>query len=127
MFQMWMGSLYHLVAVHGLCFAPVYGWLPLVSGWARRMPFLWAGLPMLAIGVIEKIAFNTMYFANMLGSRLQGGDDAGAASAPGHAMDALTLLTLSKFLISPGMLIGLAVFAAFLAAAIRLRRYQGPI
>ena len=28
---------------------------------------------------------------------------------------------------SLGMLIGLAIFAAFLVAAIRLRRYQGPI
>jgi len=127
LFQMWMGLLYHLLFVHGFYFAPVYGWLMLVSGWARRMPFLWAGLPMLAIGFVEKIAFNTSYFASMLGSRLAGGEDAGALSAPGHAMDPLTVFSLAKFLISPGMLIGLAVFAAFLAAAIRLRRYQGPI
>lgn len=127
LFQMWMGLLYHLLVVHGFYFAPIYGWLLLVSGWARRMAFLWAGLPMLAIGVVEKIAFNTMYFANMLGSRLQGGDDAGALSAPGHGMDPLTVLSLAKFLISPGMLIGLAIFAVFLWAAMRLRRYQGPI
>ncbi len=127
LFQMWMGLLYHLVFVHGFYFAPVYGWLMLVSGWARRMAFLWAGLPMLAISIVEKIAFNTTYFANMLGSRLAGGEDAGALSAPGHGMDPLTGLSLAKFLISPGMLIGLAVFAAFLAAAMRLRRYQGPI
>jgi len=127
LFQMWMGLLYHLVAVHGFYFAPVYGWLLLVSGWARRMAFLWAGLPMLAIGVVEKIAFNTSYFAAMLGSRLAGGESAGALSAPGRMMDALTVLTLGKFLISPGMLIGLVIFAAFLVAAIRLRRYQGPI
>jgi ABC-2 type transport system permease protein len=127
LFQMWMGLLYHLVFVHGFYFAPVYGWLMLVSGWARRMAFLWAGLPMLAISIVEKIAFNTTYFANMLGSRLAGGEDAGALSAPGHGMDPLTVLSLAKFLISPGMLIGLAVFAAFVAGAIRLRRYQGPI
>ena len=127
LFQMWMGLLYHLVVVHGFYFAPVYGWLLLVSGWARRMAFLWAGLPMLTIGFVEKIAFNTSYFANILGSRLQGGDDAGALSAPGHGMDLPTVLSLAKFLISPGMLIGLAIFAAFLVAAIRLRRYQGPI
>jgi ABC-2 type transport system permease protein len=127
LFQMWMGLLYHLVFVHGFYFAPVYGWLMLVSGWARRMAFLWAGLPMLAISIVEKIAFNTTYFATMLGSRLAGGEDAGALSAPGHGMDPLTVLSLAKFLISPGMLIGLAIFAAFLVAAIRLRRYQGPI
>ena len=127
LFQMWTGLLYHLVVVHGFYFAPVYGWLLLVSGWARRMAFLWAGLPMLAIGVVEKIAFNTMYFANILGSRLQGGDNAGAASAPGRMMDSLTAIILGNFLISPGMLIGLVIFAGFLVAAIRLRRYQGPI
>jgi len=127
LFQMWMGLLYHLLFVHGFYFAPVYGWLMLVSGWARRMAFMWAGLPLLAISVVEKIAFNTTYFAAMLGSRLAGGEDAGALSAPGHAMDPLTVLSLAKFLISPGMLIGLAIFAAFLVAAMRLRRYQGPI
>jgi hypothetical protein len=39
----------------------------------------------------------------------------------------LTLLALGKFLISPGMSLRLAVAAAFLAGAVRLRRYQGPI
>ena len=91
------------------------------------MAFLWAGLPMLAIGVVEKIAFNTSYFANILGYRLQGGNDAGALSAPGHLMDLPAVLSLARFLISPGMLIGLAIFAVFLGAAMRLRRYQGPI
>src|SRR5207245_3502701 len=47
--------LYHMVTVHGLWYAPFYGWLLLVSAWARRMAFLWAFLPPLAIGVVEKI------------------------------------------------------------------------
>jgi hypothetical protein len=37
-------------------------------------------------------------------------------------MHEMALLTLSKFLISPGLWIGLALFAVFLAAAVRLRR-----
>jgi len=121
--------LYHLVTVHGLYYAPIYAWLLLVSGWARRAVFLWAGLPLLAIGVVEKIAFNTSHFAAMLGSRVTGG--AGAADYPmpnSVAMHhGLALLTLGEFLISPGMWLGLAVAAAFLAGAVRLRRYQGPI
>jgi hypothetical protein len=32
-----------------------------------------------------------------------------------------------RFLINPGLWIGLAVFALFLAAAVRIRRYQEPI
>lgn len=124
----WLTLLYHLVAIHGLWYSPFYGWLMLVSGWARRATFLWAGLPLLAIGVVEKIAFNTSHFAALLQYRLIGGPDAVSSTASGNAMMyPLTLVTLENFLISPGMWVGLAITAAFLAAAIRLRRYQGPI
>jgi hypothetical protein len=34
---------------------------------------------------------------------------------------------MGQFLVSPGLWIGLLVFAAFLAAAVRLRRNQGPV
>jgi hypothetical protein len=42
-------------------------------------------------------------------------------------MHPMTYLALGRFLSSSGLWIGLAVAAAFLAAAVRLRRYQGPI
>jgi ABC-2 type transport system permease protein len=125
--QMSLLLLYHLVTVHALGHAPIYGWLLLVSGWARRAAFLWAALPLLAIYFIEKIAFNTSYFAAMLENRLSGGG-AEAFTAPGSfPMDPMTHLTPGTFLSSPGLWIGLAVTTAFLAAAVRLRRYQGPI
>jgi hypothetical protein len=41
--------------------------------------------------------------------------------------DPMTHITPAQFLITPGLWIGLAIAAAFLAAAVRLRRYQGPI
>jgi len=126
LFQMSLMLLYHLLTVHALWYAPIFGWLLLVSGWARRAAFLWAVLPVLAIGVVEKIAFNTSHFAALLGSRVGGGAEA-VAFAPGSVLDPMTQLTLGKFLSSPGLWIGLAVAAAFLAAAVRLRRYQGPI
>ena len=69
-FQMSLVLLYHLVAVHALWYAPIYGWLLLVSGWARRAAFLWALLPLVAIGVVEKIAFNTSHFAALLKYRM---------------------------------------------------------
>src|SRR6266700_4597487 len=47
--QMWLMLLYHLLAIHALWYAPIFGWLLLVSGWARRAAFLWAALPLLAI------------------------------------------------------------------------------
>jgi ABC-2 type transport system permease protein len=127
LFPMSLMLLYHLVAVHALWYAPIYAWLLLVSGWARRAAFLWAVLPPLALCVVEKIAFNTSLFAAMLLSRFSGGA-AGVAFMEGSmSMEPLTQLNPGQFLISPGLWIGLAIAAAFLAAAVRLRRYQGPI
>jgi len=126
LFQMSLGLLYHLLAVHGLWYAPMFGWLLLVSAWARRAAFLWAALPLLAIGAVEKIAFNTSYLATMFMHRLGGG--AAADTPPGTSpIDSMTHLTPGHFLASPGLWIGLALTAAFLAAAVRIRRYQGPI
>ena len=127
LFQMSLMLLYHLVTVHALWYAPIYGWLLLVSAWARRAAFLWAFLPLLAIGGVEKIAFNTSHFGAMLGYRFSGGAAGGSFTAGSMSMDPLTQLTPGQFLIDLGLWIGLAVAAAFLAAAVRLRRYQGPI
>jgi ABC-2 type transport system permease protein len=124
--QTWLGLLYHLVTVHSLWYAPIFGWVLLVSAWARRAPVLWAAVPLLAIALVEKIAFNTTHFASMLGNRMGGGAE--AITMPGGSpMDPMTHLTPGHFLASPGLWIGLAMTAAFLAGAVRLRRSQGPI
>src|SRR5450631_407628 len=68
-FQLSVILLYGLVT-SALWQAPVFGWLLLVSGYPRRATFLWAVLPWLAVAAIEKIAFNTTYFAQMLGDRM---------------------------------------------------------
>jgi len=126
LFQMSLMLLYHLMTVHALWYAPIYGWLLLVSAWARRAPLLWAVLPPLAICVVEKIAFNTSHFAAMLGGRFRGGAE--AVTFPGRfPIDPMMQLTPGRFLSSPGLWIGLLVFAIFLAAAVRLRRYREPI
>ncbi len=128
LFQTWLMLLYHLLTVHGLWYAPIYGWLLLVSAWARRAPFLWASLPLLAIGVAEKIAFNTSHFGTMLASRMLGGGGGADEFVTGYlSMDPLMHFSPGEFLISPGLWIGLAVAAAFLATAVRLRRYRDPI
>lgn len=118
--------LYHLIAMHSLWHAPLYAWLLLVSAWARRTPFVWAFVPLLAIGFLEKIAFNTTYFASMLSYRLGGdmGVTVVAGTFPTHPMTHLTPLA---FLADPGLWIGFAFTALFLAAAVRLRRSRGPI
>jgi len=126
LFQIWLILLFHLVAFHGLWWAPFWSWMLLVSAWSRRAPFLWAILPPLAIALLEKIAFNTSHFATMLGHRL-GGAGGGASRADPMTMASITPESLGQFLSSPGLWIGLAIAAAFLAAAVRVRRYQGPI
>jgi ABC-2 type transport system permease protein len=125
--QMWLLLLYHLVTVHVLWYAPMYGWLLLVSGWARRAAFLWAALPWLAIGVVEKIAFNTTHFAAWVGYRFSGDAAGGSFMGDNGSMDPLMHLAPWKFLGTPGLWFGLAVFAACIAAAVRMRRYRGPM
>jgi ABC-2 type transport system permease protein len=127
LFQMSLGLLDHLFGFHGLWYAPIYCWLLLVSAWARRGAFLWATLPLLAIGVVERIAFNTSHFGAMLQYRFTGGPEGDAFRAGSASMDPLTHLNPGQFLISPGLWIGLGVAAIFLAAAVRLRRYREPI
>ena len=125
LFQMGLMLLYHLITVHVLWYAPFYGWLLLVSAWARRATFLWATLPPIAIGGIEKIAFRTSYFFDLLHYRFMGGGP--EAAGPDNFLDPMTQFMPGQFLGSPGLWIGLLITALFLAAAVRLRRYQGPI
>ncbi len=124
--QMPLMLLYHLVTVHVLWHAPIYGWLLLVSGWARRATILWATLPAVAIGFLEKIIFHTTYFARWMQYRLAGGPE--ADTMPGmFPTDSMTHLTLGRFLSTPGLWTGLIVAGALLFAAMRLRRYREPI
>jgi ABC-2 type transport system permease protein len=117
--------LYHMVAVHALWYAPIYGWLLLASAAARRAAFLWALVPPLAIWLVERIAFNTSHFAALLLSRLTGGS-AAHMSSPGDVLDPMAIhVTPGAFLASPDLWIGLALAAGSLALAVRLRRQQG--
>jgi len=124
-FRMSLLMLYHLLTAHALWPFPVYCWLLLVSGWARRATFLWAALPLIAIAGVEQIVFHTWHFARLVGSRLIGDTDTMAAGNM-FPSGPMTHITPGLFLTSPGLWIGFAMAAAFLAAAVRLRRYQGP-
>lgn len=130
--QMEMVLLYALVGAT-LWYAPIYCWLLLVSGWARRAAFLWAVLPPLALGIFERIAFHTSYIHAIARERFIGfAHYAFALQMPdGSMIDPHLIptsqLTPERFLSSPSLWIGLTVAAAFLAGAVRLRRYREPI
>jgi ABC-2 type transport system permease protein len=120
--------LYHVLTAHALWPAPVYCWLLLVSGWARRATVLWAALPVIAIAGVEKIVFQTAHFASLVVSRLIGAVPTLASASPNmFPTDPMTHVALGSFLSSPGLWIGLAFAALFLAAAVRLRHYREPI
>jgi ABC-2 type transport system permease protein len=127
-FQLWVAELYALIAI-ALWHAPIYGWLLLASGFAKRATFLWALLPFFAIGVLEKIAFQTTYFASLVRYRLIGWFTLSfVESGQGHGhVDPLAALTPGRFLSTPGLWLGLIAAAILLAAAVVLRRYREPI
>jgi ABC-2 type transport system permease protein len=128
LFQMSLLMLYHVVTSHALWPAPVYSWLLLVSGWARRATFLWAALPVLAIAGVEGIAFHTHHFVTLVGHRLIGDAQQINYTSPDmFPTDPMTHITPAPFLLSPGLWFGLLLAAVFLAAAVRLRRYRGPL
>jgi ABC-2 type transport system permease protein len=126
--QNWVVMLYGLIAI-ALWHAPIYSWLLLVSGWARRATFLWAVLPLIVIQIFEKITFGTSYFAKMIQHRLMGfAPHAFGFHGGDHpTIDSLSQLTPGEYLSSAGLWLGLLFAAAFIAAAVRLRRYRGPI
>jgi len=118
--------LYHFLTVHGLWYAPIYGWLLLVSAWAPRAPFLWAFLPPFVIWGVEKIAFRTSHFLGMLQYRFAGPEPAATARGA-NLLEMISALTAVQFFSTPGLWIVLAVAAIFLAAAVRVRRNREPI
>jgi ABC-2 type transport system permease protein len=127
-FHMWGLLLYHIMFAHAIWPFPVYCWLLLVSGWARRATLLWAALPVVAIAAFEELVFHTSHFVAMVGMRLIG------ASAPTDFTSGgmfptgpMTHVTAGRYLAAPGLWIGLAVAALFLVAAVRLRRYRDPV
>jgi ABC-2 type transport system permease protein len=111
-----------------LWYAPLYAWLLLVSAWARRMSFLWAVLPPLAVCLVEHLGFRTAHFAHFLRQRLVGVyAQAFAAGTSGEADPGpLVHPDPARLLQSPELWLGLAVAVTLLAAAVHLRRTRDP-
>ncbi|HVO56918.1 MAG TPA: hypothetical protein VMT51_04395 [Dongiaceae bacterium] len=129
--NMWTGILFHLITVHSLWYAPFFGWFLFISAYARRVPLLWATLPVLALALIERMAFGTSNFLMFVLRRFGGND-----SDPPYPANTMTHgpmgsgtvghLMHPDILFSPGLWTGLAVTAIFLTLAIRLRRVREP-
>jgi ABC-2 type transport system permease protein len=128
LFQVWTALLYAVAAIT-LWHAPIYAFLLLVSGWARRTAALWAVLPLIAISLLEKLTMDTWHFVSLVTYRLVGWYQKAFViqapeSVPFRPMDSLTP---GRLLSTPDLWIGLALAALFIAAAVRLRRYREPV
>ncbi len=112
----------YAVIVIALWHAPIYGWLLLVSGWARRTALLWVVLPFVAAAGIERILFGTLRVATFMQTLLIGWAPRAFDFEGGGMADMLGMLTPGRFLSAPSLWVGLAFTAACLAAAVRIRR-----
>lgn len=119
--------LYHLFAVHTLWWAPLFGWLLLISAWARRAPIVWAIVPIFVFSGVERIAFGTSYFAALLSSHFLSATPDAIVVHGKLPTDPMTRMTPAALLSSPGLWLGLGMTALLVVLAIRLRRERGPI
>ena len=98
------------LAVKALWYLPVAGWLLLVSALAKRAPFLWATLPFLVLSLAERIALGTNVMGALVAQRLFG------------FREEVSLMSEFSLLASPDLWIGVAIGAALVYAAIRVRQ-----
>lgn len=119
--------------------SPFIGWFLFVSAFAKRSPFLLAGLPLVVLPMLEKILLGTSVFAEMLFDRLpfnlplirdmpslEDGDvdEEDLMELAESGVNILEFVDLGRFFGSPSVWIGLAVCALFCAAAVYVRRYR---
>lgn len=127
--------LLYLIVCQVLWYAPIAGWLLLVSAFAKRAVLGWAVLPPTLIVVAERILFGTRYALELIGHRLVGGFELAVRSADRQiiiaddavmsAFPALAdMLTPGRLLAAPSLWIGIAVGLGFLAGAVWLRRWR---
>ena len=118
--------LYGLV-VAALWHAPIYAWFLLVSAWAKRATFLYAILPWFAIGVFSGIVGAGRSYGAFLQHRLFGGITRAFEFDPRLKTPTVIHFTPGKFLMMPGLWLGLLFAVACVVAAVRLRRNREPM
>ena len=125
--RIWLMAAYTAVTLT-LWHAPLYGWLLLVSAWARKAPFAWAVLPVVVLGIVEAIVLRSASFFGLIKARVMGGlDEALAGMAAGQSQGAAGVPDPWDFFVLPGVWIGMMIAAAFIATSIWLRRRGEPI
>jgi ABC-2 type transport system permease protein len=115
-----------------LWYAPLAGYLLVVSAWVRRAPVLLATLPVVIGPILEWLAFGTRHIMDFINYRLNGiwwllGVH-NTRIVTKHGLysvgTALEVLNFRAVLTSVDLWLGLMVTGALLYAAIRIRRFR---
>ena len=139
--SLWGGSLLvilYVVAGSVLWYLPLLGWCLLVSAWAPRSPLMYATLPPFAVALAEYIVFHTHYAWSAVLERvgnlgMLAHAFGGRSSARGFGITVdqehmdiprslVETMRPAHFFGTPELWIGVVVGAAFVAAAIWIRR-----
>ncbi|MEJ0085936.1 MAG: ABC-2 transporter permease [Pseudomonadota bacterium] len=117
-----------------LWYAPIAGYLLLLSSWAKNKVFLWAILPPIALPVLEKVFLQSDHVLDFLGRRFTGyielmkvdpnAFEAGTNDRLPAVDDVYNAFHLSNMFTSVEMWLGVAAGAAMVFVAIRIRRYR---
>ena len=139
-----VGGMLAWIPVYALWALPTIGWLMFCSVWARSKPFLWAIMIPLFAGIFVSWfdlmrGFNlesSWFWSNVVGRLLlgtmpgmdliyrDGFSEAAGNRGPEGIMEALSAGNQLVSLAQPGIWIGALVGAAFILAAIKLRRWR---
>ncbi|HZZ89297.1 MAG TPA: hypothetical protein VFE13_13290, partial [Caulobacteraceae bacterium] len=115
-----MGSLLEGLPGITVWYAPLFGWLMLVSAWAKRVAYIWAFATPLLLGLVEQLAFGTSVIWRWLILRVIGLFMGARAFHLGFGPDPTGWT-------SPHVWIGLGLAAVFFGGAVWLRRSREPI
>lgn len=132
---MLQGVLLVNILVAALWYSPVAAALLVISAAVRRATVLWAVLPPIALGVLERSVLGTSHVFAFLGYRLTGFFDstggnldrspsATAAEQARHIDQVYAQIDATPMLLNIDLWLGIAVAIALLAIAVRLRRWR---
>jgi ABC-2 type transport system permease protein len=113
--------------VASLWLAPLWGWAMLASSWAKKVPFLWALLPILLLAYAEYVVFGSWGFIQTFGERI-------GSAVQIQNSNINVLIDQDNFDLISGSALeqlgnikmwgGVLVGAAFIATATYIRRYR---
>ncbi|TQV87481.1 ABC-2 transporter permease [Aliikangiella coralliicola] len=126
LFALWFNMLVAMIG-GSLWLAPLWGWFMLASSWAKKVSFLWGGLPIMLVIVCEGYIFRTTEFAQLIGERIAEGfaiqNYALYQLAGGDILDFEVNSALHSF-VSAEFWGGLIVAAVLLSGAVYIRRFR---